>query len=392
MDLLEKISVDLKLTELKKLRLEIAIHSLLAEWKEFGAQLYSTQKSFQECLNELESREKNVVSAEQLVSESNKQLDFLRRSIEERLEQEKSDSIHKEKEFHLLHEKYMNDLNIKEEKLAARQKIMENIFEKFQLEQNEVEIIQKSAEKRFEEMKLKEKQLEMQSEELDSTRDLMERLTGLLGCKEKNVKVREKIVDSKEKELELIKSRLDCKEKELEEREKRVDLKGKWSQLKVAREQIENELEEEKLEGRNKETISGQKRTMPFSSVREFKRSATAKAVGEPMKGCRKILDELMKHANLLMVDIFVGAPSFWILDYNTNTNKYYEIIEKPRDLRTVKSRLRNHEYRSPNEFAADVRLTFKALIYKGGGGYASELASNLLELFEEKFNHAYLP
>lgn len=129
---------------------------------------------------------------------------------------------------------------------------------------------------------------------------------------------------------------------------------------------------------------------MPFSSGREFKRSATAEAVGERMKGCRKILDELMKHANPLMVDIFVGAPSFWILDYNTITNNYDTIIEKPRDLRTVRSRLHNHEYRSPYEFAADVRLTCKALIYKGGGGYGSELASNLLELFEEKFNHAY--
>ena len=74
-------------------------------------------------MNDLESREKNLVYAEQLVAESNRQLDLLCQSIEERLEQEKSDSIHKEKEFHLLHEKYLNDLNMKEEKTCSLTKI-----------------------------------------------------------------------------------------------------------------------------------------------------------------------------------------------------------------------------------------------------------------------------
>jgi hypothetical protein len=51
----------------------------------------------------------------------------------------------------------------------------------------------------------------------------------------------------------------------------------------------------------------------------------------------------------------------------NLNLSDYYQIIKKPMDLGTVKKKLENREYATPDEFAADVRLIFSnCYLYNG--------------------------
>lgn len=66
----------------------------------------------------------------------------------------------------------------------------------------------------------------------------------------------------------------------------------------------------------------------------------------------------------------------------------YFDVIKHPMDLGTVKSRLNMNWYKSPREFAEDVRLTFSnAMTYNPKGQDVHVMAEQLSKVFEEKWS-----
>ncbi|XP_011010083.1 PREDICTED: transcription factor GTE4-like isoform X2 [Populus euphratica] len=98
------------------------------------------------------------------------------------------------------------------------------------------------------------------------------------------------------------------------------------------------------------------------------------------VKGCGELLGKLMKHQYGWVFNEPVDAKKLKLHDY-------YKIIKHPMDLGTVKSRLSKNWYKSPKEFAEDVRLTFNnAMKYNEKGQDVHTMADTLLKIFEEKW------
>lgn len=77
--------------------------------------------------------------------------------------------------------------------------------------------------------------------------------------------------------------------------------------------------------------------------------------LSDALKSCNEILKELFskKHSGY-------AWPFYKPVDAELlGLHDYHEIIKKPMDLGTVKQKMDNREYRTTNEFAADVRLIF---------------------------------
>jgi hypothetical protein len=126
------------------------------------------------------------------------------------------------------------------------------------------------------------------------------------------------------------------------------------------------------LEG-NKKSKSGKK----LGGVDGF---GLGKFSNQAFKSCSALLDRLMKHKHGWVFNTPVDAKSLGLHDYFT-------IIQNPMDLGTVKSRLSTNGYKSPREFAEDVRLTFNnAMIYNPEGQDVHVMAELLLKMFEEKW------
>ncbi|XP_010428220.1 PREDICTED: transcription factor GTE3, chloroplastic-like [Camelina sativa] len=108
--------------------------------------------------------------------------------------------------------------------------------------------------------------------------------------------------------------------------------------------------------------------------------AATDKGTVQILKSCNNLLTKLMKH------------KSGWVFNTPVDTvrlglHDYHNIIKKPMDLGTVKTRLSKSWYKSPLEFAEDVRLTFNnAMLYNPVGHDVHSMAGILLNLFEEKW------
>ncbi|KAF9670689.1 hypothetical protein SADUNF_Sadunf13G0094800 [Salix dunnii] len=97
-------------------------------------------------------------------------------------------------------------------------------------------------------------------------------------------------------------------------------------------------------------------------------------------KNCSALLDKLMKHKHGWVFNTPVDAKGLGLHDYFT-------IIKHPMDLGTVKSRLTKNWYKSPEEFAEDVRLTFhNAMKYNPKGQDVHVMAEQLLDIFETKW------
>ncbi|KAH9608972.1 hypothetical protein KSS87_020925 [Heliosperma pusillum] len=97
-------------------------------------------------------------------------------------------------------------------------------------------------------------------------------------------------------------------------------------------------------------------------------------------KNCSLLLDKLMKHKHGWVFNTPVDVKALGLHDYFT-------IIKHPMDLGTVKSRLNTNWYKSPKEFAEDVRLTFQnAMKYNPKGHDVHIMADILLTVFEEKW------
>ncbi|KDP31778.1 hypothetical protein JCGZ_12239 [Jatropha curcas] len=97
-------------------------------------------------------------------------------------------------------------------------------------------------------------------------------------------------------------------------------------------------------------------------------------------KNCSALLEKLMKHKHGWVFNSPVDVKQLGLHDYFT-------IIKHPMDLGTVKMRLHKNWYKSPEEFAEDVRLTFhNALKYNPKGQDVHIMAEMLLKMFEERW------
>ncbi|TVU22863.1 hypothetical protein EJB05_32584, partial [Eragrostis curvula] len=107
---------------------------------------------------------------------------------------------------------------------------------------------------------------------------------------------------------------------------------------------------------------------------------ARRKLYAPVFKSCGALLARLMKHKHGWVFNKPVDASALGLHDYHT-------IITKPMDLGTVKSKLTAGQYKSPREFAGDVRLTFQnAMTYNPKGQDVHFMAEQLLNMFEEKW------
>lgn len=124
-------------------------------------------------------------------------------------------------------------------------------------------------------------------------------------------------------------------------------------------------------------TQPGAMRAPSFSSPQ------VSKLTTSMMRKCSQMLNKLMKHRHGWVFNKPVDTVSMGLHDYHT-------IIKNPMDLGTVKSRLLKKEYRTPLDFAGDVRLTFNnAMVYNSKGQDVYVMAQDLLSLFENMFNPA---
>ncbi|KAH9327244.1 hypothetical protein KI387_007422, partial [Taxus chinensis] len=98
------------------------------------------------------------------------------------------------------------------------------------------------------------------------------------------------------------------------------------------------------------------------------------------MNKCNELLKHLMNHKYAYVFNDPVDPIKLGIPDYFT-------VIKSPMDLGTIKSKLKSNLYSSPEEFAADVRLTFSnALKYNHPGDVVHDMAKTLSKRFEAKW------
>ncbi|KAG7592051.1 NET domain [Arabidopsis thaliana x Arabidopsis arenosa] len=97
-------------------------------------------------------------------------------------------------------------------------------------------------------------------------------------------------------------------------------------------------------------------------------------------KNCNSLLTKLMKHKCAWVFNVPVDAEGLGLHDY-------HNIIKEPMDLGTVKTKLGKSLYKSPLDFAEDVRLTFNnAILYNPVGHDVHRFAELLLKMFEDKW------
>lgn len=102
------------------------------------------------------------------------------------------------------------------------------------------------------------------------------------------------------------------------------------------------------------------------------------KDLGRLFQRCRNLLERLMKHKYGWVFNKPVDVKGLGLKDY-------YTIIKHPMDLGTVKARLSKNLYKTPIEFAEDVRITFSnAMLYNPKGQDVHIMAEELSKIFED--------
>nr|GMC76680.1 transcription factor GTE4-like [Ipomoea batatas] len=95
---------------------------------------------------------------------------------------------------------------------------------------------------------------------------------------------------------------------------------------------------------------------------------------------CSALLQKLMKHNYGWVFNKPVDA-------YALGLHDYHDIIKHPMDLGTIKTRLSQNWYKSPREFAEDVRLVFhNAMTYNPKGQDVHIMAEQMSKIFEERW------
>ncbi|CAF4152988.1 unnamed protein product [Rotaria sp. Silwood2] len=103
----------------------------------------------------------------------------------------------------------------------------------------------------------------------------------------------------------------------------------------------------------------------------------------EQLKFCVSIIKDLLHKKNMAFVWPFAKPVDA----KNLNLDDYHQIIKKPMDLGTVKKKLENREYTSPDEFATDVRLIFgNCYLYNGPNTDVVAMCRKVEQMFENKY------
>ncbi|KAI3809597.1 hypothetical protein L1987_19192 [Smallanthus sonchifolius] len=137
---------------------------------------------------------------------------------------------------------------------------------------------------------------------------------------------------------------------------------------------------------RNSDFLLGKDRLPPETNKRRKSNSGRkhSKEIdyvrNQVFKNCNNLLQRLMKHKFGWVFNEPVKAKQLGLHDY-------HDIIKHPMDLGTIKSRLAQNFYKSPMEFADDVRLTFRnAMTYNPKGQDVHVMAEQLSDIFEERW------
>ncbi|RAL49107.1 hypothetical protein DM860_015098 [Cuscuta australis] len=97
-------------------------------------------------------------------------------------------------------------------------------------------------------------------------------------------------------------------------------------------------------------------------------------------RNCSSLLQKLMNHTYGWVFNTPVNANALGLHDY-------HDIIKHPMDFGTIKTRLSRNMYKSPMEFAHDVRLVFRnAMTYNPKGQDVHIMAEQMSKIFEEKW------
>ncbi|XP_027928416.1 transcription factor GTE4 isoform X2 [Vigna unguiculata] len=139
---------------------------------------------------------------------------------------------------------------------------------------------------------------------------------------------------------------------------------------------------------RNSEFLLGKEKFPPSGSNKKSKLNGKKHGAAEMghgmglklLKSCGSLLEKLMKHKHGWVFNTPVDVEGLGLHDY-------FDIIKHPMDLGAVKSRLNKNLYKSPKEFAEDVRLTFRnAMTYNPKGQDVHIMAEQLSDVFEERW------
>jgi len=139
---------------------------------------------------------------------------------------------------------------------------------------------------------------------------------------------------------------------------------------------------------RNSEFLLGKEKFPPAESNKKSKLNGKKLVGGETgfgtgskfFKSCSSLLEKLMKHKHGWVFNAPVDVEGLGLHDY-------FSIITHPMDLGTVKTRLIKNWYKSPKEFAEDVRLTFRnAMTYNPPGQDVHIMADQLSKIFEDRW------
>ncbi|KAK6132500.1 hypothetical protein DH2020_033800 [Rehmannia glutinosa] len=102
------------------------------------------------------------------------------------------------------------------------------------------------------------------------------------------------------------------------------------------------------------------------------------KSKNQVFKNCSSLLQKLMKHKHGWVFNEPVNAKDLGLVDY-------HDIIKHPMDLGTIKTRMSQNWYKTPRDFAEDVRLVFRnAMTYNPKGQDVHIMAEQLLEMMED--------
>ncbi|KAK4363974.1 hypothetical protein RND71_015332 [Anisodus tanguticus] len=135
---------------------------------------------------------------------------------------------------------------------------------------------------------------------------------------------------------------------------------------------------------KNSEFLLGKDR-LPSESNKKLKTNGSGKKHFDKhrkqlFRSCTDLLLRLMKHKHGWVFNEPVNANSLGLHDY-------HDIIKHPMDLGTIKSMLSQNWYKSPKEFAEDVRLVFSnAMTYNPKGQDVHVMAEELSHIFEERW------
>ncbi|TYH20279.1 hypothetical protein ES288_A05G418500v1 [Gossypium darwinii] len=128
----------------------------------------------------------------------------------------------------------------------------------------------------------------------------------------------------------------------------------------------------------NSEFLVAKDKFPPAESNKKLKLNGKKQGGGEFTHG--SLLERLMKHKHGWVFNSPVDVKGLGLHDY-------YSVIKHPMDLGTVKTRLGKNWFKSPREFAEDVRLTFQnAMTYNPKGQDVHVMAEQLSKIFEGKW------